>query len=44
MSNFIGFFWLLVGAMYIFDMLESTQFGTIMMCLLLALYSFLDKK
>lgn len=43
MSKFIGFLWLFIGAMYVFDMLEPTQFGTIMMCLCLAVYEFTNK-
>lgn len=44
MSKIIGFLWLLIGAMYIFDMLEPTRFTAIIMCLVLAIASFLDKK
>ena len=44
MSNLIGFFWVIVAVMYVFDILMPTQLGTILMCLLLAVYSFLDKK
>ena len=44
MSKIIGFLWVFIGAMYIFDMVEPTRFGTIMMCLCLVIYSFTDKK
>ena len=44
MSKIIGFLWLFIGAMYIFDMLEPTRFTAIIMCLVLAIGSFFDKK
>ena len=43
MSKIIGFLWLFIGVMYIFDMLEPTQFTAIIMCLILAVGSFTDK-
>lgn len=44
MSKFIGSFWLVICVMYIFDMLEPTGFGMIMTSLMLAIYSFNEKK
>lgn len=44
MNKFLGYLWVFIGMLYFFDKLEPTQFGTVMMAILLALYSFNDKK
>lgn len=43
MSKIIGFLWLFIGVIYIFDMLEPTRFTVIIMCLCLAVYEFTNK-
>lgn len=44
MNKILGSMWLVICAMYVFDMLELVRFHVIMMSLLLAFYSFTDKK
>lgn len=44
MNKFLGCLWLFISVMYIFNMLELVRFHVIMMSLILAFYSFNDKK
>ena len=44
MNKILGFLWLSIGTMYLLDTLEPTRLGTVLLCVLLATYSFTDKK